>query len=350
MEGYRVHLAHGLVVTVVRDGGAHDELAHVEVVVVLGQEHTVLDALLVVGRVVQRGAQRDLQRAGQAADHHALNLGDGVIQLLLGLPVVADHDGQVRMHAVLGHPLQAVLHVLQLVALVKALQGLLVRGLVSEQNEAEVRLAHEPDGVLVEVLEAGVDAEVAATLVQASVDEALGKLSGLFAAVPDTRVVKDLLDPVPVDQVLVLVEAALDRHHGEGQVGAVVAAEGALAEHAVADHAAGVGARGLQEVPVLVGVVLPADQVTVHGGGAVQRLNLAKVAGGAQLGTLHPNEQPLLGAGQPPALVLLDVGDQARQHEVDVAAADDEVRGALLQRLLGHAHGVVAGHDHDRVR
>ena len=350
VERHRVHLAHGLVVTIVRNGGAHDELTHVEVVVVFCQQHAVLDALLVVWCEVQGGAQRDLQGAGQAANHHSLDLRDCVVQLLLGLPIIADHDGQVRVHAVPGHPLQAVFHVLQLVALVQKLQGLLVCGLVSEQNKSEVSLTHEPDSVLVKVLEAGVYAEVAAPLVKTAVDEALGELPSLLAAVPDTRVVKDLLDPVPIDQVLVFIEAALDRHHGEGQVGAVVAAEGALAEHAVANHATGVGARGLQEITVLVGIVFPTDQVTVHDGGAVQRLHLAEVTGGAHLGALYPDEQPLLRAGQTPALVLLNVGYQARKYEVDMAAADDKVRGALLQRLLGHAHGVVAGHDQDRVR
>lgn len=62
VEGNGIHITDRLVVSVMRNRRAHDELAHVVVVVVVGQQHALADAFLVVGRVIKWCTKRDLQR------------------------------------------------------------------------------------------------------------------------------------------------------------------------------------------------------------------------------------------------------------------------------------------------
>lgn len=185
-EADGIHLTHRLVVLIMGKWCAHNEFAHVVVVVVVGEQDTLVDALLMVGSEVKWSAESDLECAGQSSVHEVLHCLHGEIELLSGLPVVAHHDCQMRMKSVLGHPCEALLHVLHLVALVQTHECLVIRGLEPEQHEPEVRLGHQLNGLFVEVFEPSVDAEVAVLLVQTTVDDALRKLPRFTSAIPHT--------------------------------------------------------------------------------------------------------------------------------------------------------------------
>ena len=184
---------------------------------------------------------------------------------------------------------------------------------------------------------------------ESAIDDALGKLAGLLAAVPHARVVENLPHAIPIDQPLVLVEALLDGQHRKRQVGPVVAAEGAFSEHAVADDARRIGAWRLQEVAVFVGVSLPLDEIAIHQGRPFQRLDLPKVAGVAVTPVAPADDQPLRLDRIPPVGMGGDERDDLCKHEIDVIAPQHDVNRRLIERLVGLPHRMVAGHDHEGV-
>lgn len=119
VEGDFVHFSNRIVVSFVRDGGFDDEFTHVKVIIVVGKEQAFINDLLMIGGVVEWGAEGDLEGAGQAGEHQVFDLVNGLVKHGLGFPVVADHDGEVRMKTVLGEPAEAFFSELVLVAFVE---------------------------------------------------------------------------------------------------------------------------------------------------------------------------------------------------------------------------------------
>ena len=97
VNGDSVHFSNGLVVLVMRDWCLDNHFTHVVIVVIISEHHTLVDAFLVVWGVVEWSTNGYLQGSGQTSEHQTANRLDSEIKLFLSLPVVANHDGEVRV-------------------------------------------------------------------------------------------------------------------------------------------------------------------------------------------------------------------------------------------------------------
>ena len=93
----RIHFTNSFVILIMRQRRFHDELTHVMIVVIVSEKQALVNTFLVIRGEVKRCADCDLQCSSKSSVHQVFDSLNSEIELLSGLPVITNHDGEVRM-------------------------------------------------------------------------------------------------------------------------------------------------------------------------------------------------------------------------------------------------------------